>query len=71
MWNQAKGSPFGNKSALKLYNSQTLNQWMKNKASNFILDDKANENLIPKGGEQKCTDRYKAGFQDIVQKHFI
>ena len=45
---------------------------MGGKATNLIPDELADATIVPnKKAESKSSARYTAGFQDIIQKHFL
>lgn len=63
--------PFENGAFCK-FSPSDLSQHLGGKATNLIVDPLADPSLIPnQQAESKVKARYQAGFQDIVQKHFI
>ena len=72
-WSQAGNKcPFRN-GALKQFSKEKLFEQLGSKACNLVVDELADQAIAPVNGPESSggSNRYRAGFRDIVQKHFL
>ena len=71
-WKKAGGKcPYRN-GALHKFSKEVLFEHLGKKASNLVDDALADKSISPASGpEGSGSERYKKGFQDIVNKHFL
>ena len=72
-WSKAGNKcPFRN-GALSKFSKEKLFEVLGSKASNLVEDQLADKSICPVNGPEGSggSNRYRAGFRDIVAKHFL